>query len=183
MCGAPFLGDARRRFTLQLADDWNSRIESWASVRGTAGAKRHGVDGYYVRIAPPRESSAPAALDRILPIKNRETDPGIPAEEQVATDFLHLVRLGLRDAHDPLVVDTLTIVDRELEVDTPSGPAWYRYTGDGYGEHPDGRGFDGTGQGRAWPLLTGERGHYELAAGRDPLPYLRAMQRWRDAAA
>ena len=31
--------------------------------------------------------------------------------------------------------------------------------------------------GRGWPLLTGERGHYELAAGRDPLPFLEAMAR------
>jgi len=54
-----------------------------------------------------------------------------------------------------------------LRVDTPSGPSWYRYNGDGYGEHPDGRPYDGTGQGRAWPLLTGERGHFELAAGRE----------------
>ena len=35
--------------------------------------------------------------------------------------------------------------------------------------------YDGSGRGRGWPLLTGERGHYELAAGRDPLPYLEAM--------
>ena len=31
---------------------------------------------------------------------------------------------------------------------------------------PDGAPFDGTGQGRPWPLLAGERAHYELAAGR-----------------
>ena len=41
----------------------------------------------------------------------------------------------------------------------------------------DGRPYDGTGLGRGWPLLTGERGHYELAAGRDPLPFLEAMTR------
>jgi len=41
---------------------------------------------------------------------------------------------------------------------------------DGYGEHADGHVYDGTGIGRGWPLLTGERGHYELAAGNDPLP-------------
>ncbi len=52
---------------------------------------------------------------------------------------------------------------------------WHRYRGDGYGEHEDGRAFDGTGIGRGWPLLTGERGHYELCAGNDPLPYLEAM--------
>ena len=32
-------------------------------------------------------------------------------------------------------------------------------------EHADGSPFDGTGIGRAWPLLAGERAHYELAAG------------------
>jgi glucoamylase len=53
-----------------------------------------------------------------------------------------------------------------LRCDLPQGPVWYRYNGDGYGEHEDGTPFDGTGQGRAWPLLTGERAHYELAAGR-----------------
>ncbi len=28
--------------------------------------------------------------------------------------------------------------------------------------------------------MTGERGHYELAAGRDPMPYIRAMERFAD---
>jgi glucoamylase len=50
-------------------------------------------------------------------------------------------------------------------VDTPKGPAWRRYESDRYGEHADGRPYDGDGIGRAWPLLTGERAHYELAAG------------------
>jgi glucoamylase len=31
-------------------------------------------------------------------------------------------------------------------------------------------------KGRSWPLLTGERGHYELATGHDPTPFIRAMQ-------
>ena len=66
---------------------------------------------------------------------------------------------------------------RCCKVDTPTGPVWHRYNGDGYGEHDDGSAYDGTGRGRAWPLLTGERGHYELCAGRDPLPYLEAMAR------
>jgi glucoamylase len=81
----------------------------------------------------------------------------------------------LRDPHDPLVVATLEVVDRQLKAETPNGPAWRRYTGDGYGEQPDGSPFDGVGQGRPWPLLTGERGQYELVAGRDPLLYLKSM--------
>jgi glucoamylase len=65
-------------------------------------------------------------------------------------------------------VSTITVIDATLKVETPRGPAWHRYQGDAYGEHPDGSPYDGTGVGRAWPLLTGERAHYELAAGRLP---------------
>ena len=39
--------------------------------------------------------------------------------------------------------------------------------------------FTGYGQGRAWPILTGERAHYELEAGRDvESRLLRAMERF-----
>jgi glucoamylase len=38
--------------------------------------------------------------------------------------------------------------------------------------------YDGTGEGRCWPILTGERGHYELAAGRDPRPFIEAMEKF-----
>ena len=70
------------------------------------------------------------------------------------------------------------MLDAVLKVDTPDGPCWRRYNNDGYGQREDGGPFTGFGKGRAWPLLTGERGHYELAAGRDPGPYLRAMERF-----
>ena len=55
-------------------------------------------------------------------------------------------------------------------------PGWRRYNHDGYGQKDDGSAFDGTGVGRCWPILTGERGHYELAAGRDPKPFIDAME-------
>jgi glucoamylase len=83
----------------------------------------------------------------------------------VSPDALALVRFGLRAADDPRILDTLRVIDGLLKVDLPAGPCWHRYNDDGYGEHEDGRPFDGTGIGRAWPLLTGERAHYELAAG------------------
>jgi glucoamylase len=97
----------------------------------------------------------------------------------VSLDAFALVRFGLRAADDPRIVSTRTVVDATLEVVTPSGPAWHRYEGDIYGEHADGRPFNGTGIGRAWPLLTGERAHYELAAGRTDraLELARAMER------
>jgi glucoamylase len=84
----------------------------------------------------------------------------------VSPDALAFVRFGLRAPDDPRIVSTVKIIDATLKVDTPHGPAWHRYQGDGYGEHSDGAPFDGIGVGRAWPLLTGERAHYELAAGR-----------------
>ena len=90
-----------------------------------------------------------------------------PAKEVVDAGFLELVRHGIRKPDDPIIVDSLKVVDAVLKVETPFGPCWRRYNHDGYGQREDGGPFVGWGQGRAWPLLTGERGHYELAAGHD----------------
>jgi glucoamylase len=76
-----------------------------------------------------------------------------------------LVRFGLRAASDPRILNTVKVIDALLRVKLPQGPCWYRYNGDGYGEHEDGSPFDGSGIGRPWPLLAGERAHYEIAAG------------------
>jgi glucoamylase len=100
-----------------------------------------------------------------------------PANQIVDAGFLELVRYGIRGADDSLVVDSLEVVDRVLKVDTPFGPCWRRYNHDGYGQREDGDPYEGWGRGRAWPLLTGERGHFELAAGRDPTLYIRSMER------
>jgi len=77
-----------------------------------------------------------------------------------------------------VIVESLRVVDAVLKVDTPSGPVWRRYNHDGYGQRADGASFKGWGVGRPWPILTGERGHYELAAGRDARPYVRALERF-----
>lgn len=155
------------RYLRETADSWNAQIERWTYVTGTDLARQAGVDGHYVRIAPPVDDAGCAAGDGLVPIKNRPPGAGTePARHVVSPDALALVRFGLRAANDPRIVNTLRVIDALLKVDTPSGPAWRRYNDDGYGEHPDGGPFDGTGCGRAWPLLTGERAHYELAAGR-----------------
>jgi glucoamylase len=99
-----------------------------------------------------------------------------PARNIVGGDFLLLVRLGIRDASDPLVCDSIEVIDRVLKYDLPQGPCWRRYNHDGYGQREDCSAFDGTGVGRCWPILTGERGHYELAAGRDPKRFIKAME-------
>ncbi|MCA0035052.1 glucan 1,4-alpha-glucosidase [Mesorhizobium sp. B263B2A] len=151
----------------ETADVWNDQVERWTYVTATATCEVAGVDGYYVRISPPDSAEAGSPKDGFVPIKNRPPgDTDRPAQEIVSPDALALVRFGLRAADDPRIVDTVKVIDAQLRCALPQGPLWYRYNGDGYGEHEDGSPFDGTGQGRPWPLLAGERAHYELAAGR-----------------
>ncbi len=154
-------------FLTETADIWNAAIERWTFARDTPLARELGVEGYYVRIAPPEtncEASSPA--EGYVPIKNRPPgDSSAPAEQIVSPDALALVRFGLRSANDPRILATVKVIDHLLRCETATGAAWHRYNGDGYGEHADGSPFDGTGIGRAWPLLAGERAHYEVAAG------------------
>jgi len=177
VAGAPYLPADGRELALAFADYWNAQLESWTSVGADMPlARLYEVPGYYVRVTPAQKLVDHRA-DGVLPIRNLQKDPSLPASAQVGVDFLQLVRFGLRRADDPLIVATVKVADALLRVETPSGPCWHRYNEDGYGEHDDGSAYDGTGRGRAWPLLTGERGHYELCSGRDPLPYLLAMTR------
>ena len=149
----------------ETADIWNAGIERWIYVSETELARTTGVDGYYVRISPPETSDAASPSGGFVPIKNRPPgDSSEPAANIVSPDALALVRFGLRAADDPRILNTVKVIDSLLKVETPFGPAWHRYNDDGYGEHDDGSAFDGTGIGRAWPLLTGERAHYELAS-------------------
>jgi glucoamylase len=166
----------------ETADAWNSSIEYWTYASGTDLARKHGVEGYYVRIAPADAQALPPPTGTIR-IKNLPPDKSaFAASAIVSPDALALVRFGLRAADDPRMVNTVKIIDAMLKVDTPCGPAWHRYNEDGYGEHEDGSPFDGTGVGRAWPLLTGERAHYELAAGRTDMAkdLLAALERFAD---
>lgn len=177
VCGAELLGGEERQDILLLADDWNSRIEDWCTGAEPDLIARHGVGAYYVRAAPEGVFADRMAIRGVVPVRNHVGDYLVPADTLISTDFLQLVRFGLRSPTDPTVTATLALVDATLKVNTPRGPAWYRYNGDGYGEHVDGRPYDGTGQGRPWSLLVGERGHFELAAGHEPRArdMLRAM--------
>jgi glucoamylase len=168
-------------FLEEYADFLEARVERW-TVTGS-GTLVPGIPRHYIRILP-ADPAGPVPPDEpdgaTLRLKNR--GPGeradFPAKEIVDAGFLELVRYGIRRPGDQLIEDSLAVVDAVLKVETPLGPAWRRYNEDGYGERPDGSAYRGWGKGRAWPLLTGERGHYELAAGRDPSPYVRALERF-----
>jgi glucoamylase len=156
----------------EVADSWNERIEGWMYVRGTSLSARLGVDGYYARILSTERVFAPARGDRevtLLPSKSDEegAEDELPPEEVVAVDALSLVRFGLRRPDDPRIVNTVRAIDALLLTETARGPIWHRFSGDRFGEHDDGRPFSvkDKGTGRGWPLLIGERAHYELLRG------------------
>ncbi len=172
---AEHLYGAARTHALRVADYWSAKLEDWAFVRNTPLAGQAGVEGYYVRTVPLDALGNARARTETVAIKNLAYNPNLPASGQVSTDCLQLVRYGLRAADDPCITGTIKVIDRLLKTDTPSGPVWHRYNDDGYGEHDDGTGFNGTGRGRGWPFLTGERGHYALCAGEDVMPYIEAM--------
>jgi len=158
---------AMATYLRETADSWNENIERWTYVTGTDLARQIGVEGYYVRIAPPENDCASSPSEGFVPIKNRPAGENqASATHLISPDSLALVRFGLRAPDDPRILNTIKVIDALLRVKLPQGPCWYRYNGDGYGEHEDGSPFDGTGIGRPWPLLAGERAHYELAAGR-----------------
>jgi len=171
IAAAEFLDGEDQSYALSLADYWNERIEEWTYVEHGPLAEQFDVDGYYVRIGP---TASQGGLWGRVELKNRLGET-VPAAGLVGMEFLYLVRLGLRAANDPRIQNTVKITDALLKVETHYGVAYYRYNGDGYGEHEDGSPFDGSGIGRAWPLLTGERGHLDLQLGRDPLPSLEMM--------
>ena len=153
----------------ETADIWNSLIEQWTYVSGTGLARRVGVDGYYVRISPPDIADGGSVSEGFVPIKNRPPMAStMPSIQIVSPDALALVRFGLRSPHDERIENTIRVIDAQLRTETATGPVWHRYNDDGYGEHADGSPFDGVGIGRGWPLLAGERAHYELAAGNVP---------------
>src|SRR5260370_18371246 len=142
----------------ETADSWNENIEKWTYIEGTEVAKKVGVKGYYVRILPANTADSELRASAFVGVRNRGLGQDVlPLEQMVSVDALALVRFGLRSPEDPKILNTVKIIDAVLKKDTKTGPVWHRYNFDGYGEHDDGSPFDGTGVGRVWPLLAGER--------------------------
>ena len=183
ICAAGFARERKEEMTARFLEDYadflESHIEAWTVT--TQSTLVPGIRRHYIRLHP---------VEMDNPEPNEDPDEGIlfipnhaaghrshyASREIVDAGFLELVRYGLRKAGDPLIEDSLNVIDTVLKVNTPVGPCWRRYNQDGYGQRPDGGPFNGWGKGRAWPLLTGERGHYELAVGRDVRAYIKAIE-------
>lgn len=147
----------------QVAAGWDRSLESWTYT----GTGPLGSGSYYLRISP---DGRPDAAEPI----GLANDGGVwDQREIVDPSFLELVRLGVRRADDPRIVATIRTVDASDAVQA-GFTMYYRYPHDGYGEKNEGDGP--PGQGHPWPLLTGERGVYEVLAGHDARPYLSELE-------
>jgi glucoamylase len=152
--------EASAKTYLATADEWARKVDRWTAT--TNGA--HGDKNYYIRISDDDDPNDGA------PLEINSNGGTYDEREIVDAGFLELVRLGIKRADDPLVLKSLAVVDRLIEVMTPNGAGFYRYNRDAYGERADGGRYDArAGRGRLWTLLTGERGQYELALGRREL--------------
>ena len=168
LAAADFADQANERgvgtFLRQTADTWNSDIDQWTYVRTTELARQAGVPGYYVRMAPLGVLRTGSLAGLEVNIKNQPPDKAsLAAHAVVSPDALALVRYGLRAADDPRILNTVKVIDATLKTEVSTGSVWHRYTMDGYGETSDGGPFNHIGIGRGWPLLAGERAHFELA--------------------
>ncbi len=140
------------------ADAWQAQIKTWTfTTNGPLGDGR-----YFLRLA---SRGGPGAAPQRANEATTIRIGGQLVDQRTIVDasFLELVRLGVLAPQDESILATLPKVDASLRVETPFGPSWRRYPGDRYGE--ESRSSLALGQGRPWPLLTGERGVYAVAAG------------------
>ncbi len=166
---------------IAVADHWANNVEGWTAT--TTGTERHTETPYYTRIT--RDGNPDAGHLRTL----ANEGPTLDERDIIDAGFLELVRLGIKAADDQVIRNSVQAVDETIRVDTETAACFYRYNGDGYGERA--RGDVGgpwtvknKGKGRLWPLLTGERGEYELLVDEpelDPDECLHAMQEFANS--
>ena len=174
---------AHARIYQATADHFANNIKTWTvTTDGPYGPR------YFMRLSKTGDPNA--AIDYSL---NNGNSTQEPQQNIVDAGFLELVRLGILPASDSDVQASLNVIDKVIERQTPSGPGFYRYgydstqSTDGYGDcyvlpsgtnatgcFPSGKPWpsnnpgtttSNVGTGHLWPVLSGERGEYEVAAG------------------
>jgi glucoamylase len=152
--------DSAKRY-LETADSWRSQIEKW-TVTSTGP---YSSSPYYLRLTKDGRPDSGTTYNLA------NGGPGaIDQRKVVDPSFLELVRLGIKAPSDPVITNSIKVVDTQLSVTTSAGKFWHRYTDDGYGETASGAPWtltppdSGATHGRVWPIFAGERGEYEIAA-------------------
>ncbi len=175
---------ARARIYQATADYFARNVEKWT----VATVSPFHAPPYFLRLSKTGDPNA--AITYTL---NNGNNTPFDQRQVIDAGFLELVRLGVLPASDPDVQNSLKVVDATIERTTPSGPGFYRYgtnasqSEDGYGDcyvlpsgtnatgcFPSGKPWpsanpgttnSNVGTGHLWPVLSGERGEYEVAAG------------------
>jgi glucoamylase len=168
-------GDPARAAVYQAtADEFARNIKAW-TVTTNGPFIGSTVPSYFLRIT---KSADPNSGDQVN-LGNGSIN--VDQRSLIDAGFLELVRLGILPANDPTVQSSLTVVDDTIELQTPNGPGFYRYgtssteSVDGYGDcfQPSGSNCSvpgapwpptDAGTGHLWPVLSGERGEYDVAA-------------------
>ena len=162
---------------------WESTADAW---RSSLADRTYTTDGfwgghrYYERIDPAQDPNGPQTI--------HFNGGDFFAHDVADFGFLDLARLGVVGPDDPNVETSLTPSaaasdgNSTVQVTMSNGDIYvHRYNHDSYGESND----DCTGwpsnpnaanrYGRFWPVLSGERGEYEIANGRSANVYLQSM--------
>ncbi|HLZ81641.1 MAG TPA: glucodextranase DOMON-like domain-containing protein, partial [Ktedonobacteraceae bacterium] len=143
---------------LGVADDWQRSIEGWTVTTNGSLASHP----YFIRLSKTGDPNAAISYN----VGNG--GPTLDQRSVIDAGFLELVRLGLKPFNDTAVTESLPVVDANIATNTTSGTGWHRYNGDGYGDGAaDGHPWapSGKGTGHLWPLLTEERGEYDVVSG------------------
>ena len=152
-------GDSRTAAIARgVADDWQRSLPGW-SVTSNGPLATH---PYYIRLSKTGDPNAAISYN----VGNG--GPTLDQRAIIDQGFLEMVRLGLMPASDPIINQSVTVVDATIRSDTSTGAGFHRYNGDGYGDRTsDGRPWAPTGQGTGhlWPVLAGERAEFEIASG------------------
>lgn len=140
---------------LGVADDWQRSIKTWTVTTNGSLSTRP----YFIRLSKTGDPNANISYNL------GNGGPTLDQRSVIDAGFLELVRMGELPAQDPTIVNSLSVVDKTIKIQTASGPGWDRYNGDGYGDsvidgHPWAPSNQGTGH--VWPALTAERGEYQL---------------------
>jgi glucoamylase len=169
------------------ADYFARNIKNW-TVTTNGPYISASVPSYFIRVTKPSPDGSINPNADVTYMLNNGNMANVDQRAVIDAGFLDLVRLGVLPASDPTIQSSLTVVDDTIERQTPSGPGFYRYgfansgnfSEDGYGDcydpapgpdptncSPTGAPWPptDTGTGHLWPVLSGERGEYEIAAG------------------
>jgi glucoamylase len=150
---------------LNTADMYEKNIVKWTYT--TNG--QLGNDHYFLRISDTGNPNSNTVI-------NLANQGGTYDERNIVdSGFLELVRQGIFPADSAYISSSLTAIDTTISQTINGNRYWFRYNHDGYGEHQDDSDYDGAGVGRLWPVVSGERGVYTVAANGDADSYITAM--------